>query len=207
MTNTPPLSLFDDPRARQSGSFPRPGKGVEAAVNMMGSAFAVRSNAQVFNHPWKPALGGGLLSLQRGTVTMADGVYEPLIDGTPVSGPPPEAAPTLYLDPSIPAGGTESWVCLQLELAALTTGSASAPPKLAKPATNPGTGVLNSDSCTIVHLLNPVSQQVALALCPLVLITWQAGQPFQAIEGVYFNLVYTRVVPGPGGGPVQHFFT
>jgi len=64
-----------------------------------------------------------------------------------------------------------------------------------------------------VHVANPVSQQVAIALCPLVLIIWQSqgnGQdasPVQALEGCYFNLNYTRVIPNPGGGPVQHFFT
>ena len=196
MIPKPPLSIFDAPEARQGLSYPRPGTGVMMQANAVGVGFSRRPGGQSFNHPWRPTLTGGGIWLQRGQITMADGSYEPTINDIPISGPPPAPPPTLDLDPSVPAGGTESWVCLQLNLAAITKANAILPAALEKD-TLP----------TIVHALNPVSQQVALALCPLVLITWRSGQPFQAIEGCFFNLVYTRVVPGPGGGPVQHFFT
>lgn len=58
----------------------------------------------------------------------------------------------------------------------------------------------------IVHTNQVRSIDPLLGRCPLVLIVWQKGRPYRAIEGVYFNLRYARIIPPPASGPVRHIF-
>jgi hypothetical protein len=193
MNTIHPMMLEQDAGPQTGAMIPRLGKGVRMSVSRFGVGYSVPTAAQSFNHPWKPALSAGGVTLQRGTVALAAGIFEPVINGVPISGPAPSPQPALYLDPAIAAGGTTSYVCLQL--------------RLTPPASGLPTALAKDQIPEIVHVANPISIEATLALCALVLITWQAGQPFAAFEGVYFNVTYTRIIPGPGGGAVQHFFT
>ncbi len=172
-----------EPTLTQQMPRPQPGSGTRLTANAAGFSISVPGGSKTFAHPFQAMLSGGQLRLRRGLVD----TFEPKIGSVPMSGDATHPQPALILNPAVATAAGESWACLEVEPDA--------------------DGFLNKASrIEIVHSREPVSRLKSVGRCPLALIVWRDKQPLFAVDIVYFNLRYVRVLKEAGAGPVQHFF-
>jgi hypothetical protein len=161
-----------------------PGNGVRLTRTSAGFSYSAITRGPALRHPFKPFLSHGGVRLSRGLVEY----IEPKIKGVPIGGTDDEPPPVLKLAPEMANDAGESWVCVELTL--------NADGKL--PAKDP--------QVIIAHRKELVSHSRVLARCGLAMILWRDKKPFRALEVVYFNLRYQRLLPPDGAGEVRHIF-
>lgn len=163
---------------------PRPGNGTRLSVNHFGATVSAPAQGATFDHPWRPALSGAQLALQRGTIFSfgGEGVYVPKIRSGGELVPMTEAR--LQLNPDKVNDAGESWVALEVEPS--------------------DAGEIMADSrLEIIHTDTPISHARNVGRKPLVLILWRGERPLRAFALTHFNLAYARVLDVVGA---RHFF-
>jgi hypothetical protein len=169
---------------------PRMGAGTRLTSNYLGYVISASSGGETFDHPWRPALGGGRLTLRPGTVGSlgGDGVYEPKIKVggalVPMSGDERHGVPALVLEPGVANAAGESWAVLEVE-----------PDSKGE--------LVKKSRIEIVHTATPFSHTPTLGRHPLVQILWRNRRPFHVLAITHFNLRYVRKVDPIG---TRHFF-
>lgn len=166
------------------------GFGTRATANALGFSLSVPQGGAVFDHPWRPALGGLKLKLRPGRIysTGGDTLIEPVIKSggrtVPMSGDARNAAPFLELDPGVANSAGESWAALEV-------------------VPNEAGEITKDARVEIIHTATPISHAKTLGRCPLVMILWKNKRPLRAEPITRFNLRYLRVVDTIGA---RHFF-
>ena len=160
---------------------PMRGVGVRVRQSPQGYVHSLDRRGKGFAHPFRAALSGMRVSVERGVV---EG-YEPVIGSVPISGDADNARPLLELSD---LGRQETWVCVEVYPEEDNTLTKEKPPK-------------------IVHGEVPTLRSRTIGRHPLAMVVWLEGRPVQLLQITYFNLRYARInFDSTEIGVVRHFF-
>jgi hypothetical protein len=192
------LPIPQPPISSAQSQHPRPGAGVMMGTNAFGFWFSAPRNGSSFNHPWRPSLFGKNVTFLAGTVRSVNGIgpITPTIlsGGSQVPMVSGNVAAPLTLDPSIQNDAGECWVVLEV-------------------TPDPATGeLLQGALCQLKQFVPPAGNNfndgttTTVGRTPIAQFLWNGNNVTLAQEIAMFDLVYQRIMPGPGGGKVAHFF-